>query len=73
MSAQAPPPSATGITAEQYLELERAAEFRSEFFAGPMYAMSGGSYRHAVIISAFSFAFRSAVKKRPCRVVNERP
>ena len=35
------------ITEEQYLAIDRAAEFRSEFLDGEMIAMSGGSMRHA--------------------------
>src|SRR5437667_9232598 len=66
MSAQAQP----RITAEQYLEIERAAEFRSEYYAGRMYAMSGGAYRHVVIISALSRAIGNALSKRPCTVVS---
>jgi hypothetical protein len=34
------------LTEEQYLAIERAAEFKSEFLDGVMYAMSGGSPRH---------------------------
>jgi Uma2 family endonuclease len=35
------------ITEEEYLAIERAAEFKSEFHDGQMYAMSGGSPAHA--------------------------
>jgi Uma2 family endonuclease len=35
------------LTEEQYLTIERAAEFRSEFLDGEMFAMSGGSTNHA--------------------------
>lgn len=35
------------LTFEQYLELERAAEFRSEFIDGQMVAMAGGTRSHA--------------------------
>jgi Uma2 family endonuclease len=37
------------LTAEQYLALDRAAEFKSEFLYGEMRAMAGASTRHAVI------------------------
>jgi len=36
-------------TPEEYLELERAAEFKSEYLDGQIYAMSGGSLAHAAI------------------------
>jgi Putative restriction endonuclease len=35
------------MTAEEYLALDRAAEFRSEFLDGEIIAMSGGSPRHS--------------------------
>jgi Uma2 family endonuclease len=35
------------LTEEQYLAIERPAEFKSEFLDGVMYAMSGGSPRHS--------------------------
>ena len=37
------------ITEAQYLALDRAAEFRSEFVNGEMFAMSGGTNRHGRI------------------------
>ena len=37
------------LTKEQYLAIERAAEFRSEFLDGEMFAMAGGSNRHGLI------------------------
>jgi Uma2 family endonuclease len=37
------------LTEEQYLAIERAAEFRSEFLDGEMFAMAGGSNRHSRI------------------------
>jgi Uma2 family endonuclease len=37
------------LTEEQYLEIERLAEFKSEFHDGRMFAMSGGSPNHALL------------------------
>jgi Uma2 family endonuclease len=56
------------LTPEEYLKIERAAEFRSEYFNGCMYAMAGGSYRQAVIINNLSFALRSEFGNRQCQV-----
>ena len=56
------------MTPEEYLKIERAAEFRSEYFNGRMYAMAGGSYRQAVIINNVSFALRSEFGNRQCQV-----
>ena len=65
MSAQPQP----RLTPEQYLEIERAArDVRSEYYNGRMYAMSGASYRHVMIISSLSHHLRSALVSRPCSV-----
>jgi hypothetical protein len=60
--------NAQRLTPEQYLEIERAAEFRSEFYNGRMYAMSGGSYGHVLVIGNLAFAVRSALKGVPVRL-----
>ena len=39
------------LTPEEYLEIERKAEFKSEYFNGEMFAMSGGSRFHDWIAS----------------------
>jgi Uma2 family endonuclease len=36
----------TFLTPEQYLEIERKAEFKSEYLQGEMFAMAGGSLAH---------------------------
>ena len=36
-------------TPEQYLEMEREAPFKSEYYGGQIFAMSGGSSPHSVI------------------------
>lgn len=58
------------ITPEEYLEIERAAEFRHEYYAGQMFLMPGGTLRHAIIIANAAGELRSALKKRPCIVTN---
>jgi Uma2 family endonuclease len=64
MSAQPQP----RLTPEQYLEIERAAQFRSEYYQGRMYAMSGGSHAHAIVITNLSRELSSALKAGPCIV-----
>lgn len=56
------------FTEQQYLEIERAAEFRSEYYAGRMYAMSGGSATHAFIIANVTTALSVALREKPCRI-----
>jgi len=65
MSAQPQP----RLTPEQYLEAERAAEFKHEYYNGQIYAMSGGSYRHGQIIGNVTTELSNGLKRRPCSVV----
>src|SRR6202165_5139636 len=64
MSAQAQP----RLTPEQYLQAERAAETRSEYYNSHVYAMSGGSYQHFQIIGNLTGELHAALKKRSCSV-----
>lgn len=69
MSAQPQQPVVReGLSPEQYLEAERSAAFRSEYYSGHVYAMSGGSYRHFQIIGNITGELHAALKKRPCSV-----
>jgi Uma2 family endonuclease len=65
MSAQAQP----RLTPEQYLDAERSAELRHEYFDGQMYAMSGASYQHGQIVGNLTTELSNALKRRPCSVV----
>jgi len=56
------------LSPEQYLELERAAPFRSEYYDGHMYAMSGSSYAHVLISRNLSFALHGVIGRR-CEVL----
>jgi Uma2 family endonuclease len=56
------------LTPEQYLEIERAAEFRSEYFDGEMFAMSGGRLAHAMIGVKLASALDAALRGRKCVV-----
>jgi Uma2 family endonuclease len=42
------------LTSQEYLIIERKAEFKSEYFDGEMFAMAGASEKHAAIKSFFS-------------------
>lgn len=55
------------ITEEEYLRLERAADGKNEFAGGEMFAMSGGSPRHAELAANFITALRMRLQVR-CRV-----
>ena len=59
------------LTPEEYLELDRAAEVRSEFFDGVMYAMAGATWNHNVISSNVAAALNARFAGRTCRAVSE--
>lgn len=57
------------ITPEQYLELERKADHvRSEYFDGQIFAMTGASRRHILIVTNLVMQLGIQLKKRPCEV-----
>ncbi|MDY0092470.1 MAG: Uma2 family endonuclease [Candidatus Vecturithrix sp.] len=56
------------ISPEDYLEIERAAEYRSEYLNGEMWAMAGATESHIVIVGNLVREFGNQLKGRPCRV-----
>jgi Uma2 family endonuclease len=56
----------TYLTPEQYLEIERKAEFRSEYVDGEMFAMAGGSPNHARIARNVLARLDQQLAGRPC-------
>jgi Uma2 family endonuclease len=57
----------TKVTAEEYLALDRAAEFRSEFLDGEIIAMSGGSARHSKLQVNLTLELETALRGTPCQ------
>ena len=57
----------TQLTEQDYLDLDRAAEYRSEFVNGEMFAMSGGSPRHARLSGTVFFHLESQLQGKRCR------
>jgi len=57
----------TYITPEQYLEIERKAEFKSEYYQGEMFAMGGAREPHNVIVWNLARELGQQLRKRPCR------
>ena len=55
------------LTEAEYLALERAAESKSEFFDGEMFAMAGGSPMHALIAANLIRELGMKLKGRPCK------
>jgi len=54
-------------TPEEYLDLERTAEYKSEYLAGEIIAMSGATEDHNVIALNISALLRNTFRGRPCR------
>ena len=58
----------TLLTEEEYLALERRAEFRSEFHRGETFVMAGASRRHSVVVTNLVIALGTQLRDRPCNV-----
>ncbi len=56
----------TKITPEEYLEMERKAEYKSEYFNGEVFAMAGARRRHNVITWNIGGELRQKLKGRNC-------
>lgn len=54
-------------TQEEYLELERAAEYKSEYYRGEIFAMSGASRYHNRITENLSIEIGSFLKGKSCQ------
>jgi Uma2 family endonuclease len=57
----------TLLTPEQYLEIERKAEFKSEYFQGEMFLMGGAREPHNLIVLNLAIEVGLQLRKRPCR------
>ena len=55
------------ITPEQYLELERAALEKHEYYQGEIFAMSGASFRHNVIFKNTYLKLGVKLAGKPCQ------
>ena len=56
------------LTAAEYLAMERAAPFKSEFVGGEVFAMSGGLLPHAQLIGQTARELADALDQGPCIV-----
>lgn len=54
------------MTPDEYLAMERQSEFRSEYLDGEMYAMSGSSREHNLIVTNLSREISSQLLGHPC-------
>lgn len=53
---------------EEYIALERVAEYKSEYLAGRIFAMAGASEDHNTIAANILYALRNLFQGRDCRV-----
>lgn len=56
------------FTVAEYLALERSSETKHEYFAGEIFAMSGGSESHSLICGNLVRELGNQLTDRPCRV-----
>jgi Uma2 family endonuclease len=55
------------LTPEEYLRIEREAPYKSEYYAGEMFAMAGGSANHSLITANTLVTMGSRLRGRRCR------
>jgi Uma2 family endonuclease len=56
----------TYLTPEQYLELERRAEYKSEYYKGEMFAMAGATREHNLLAGNVLAALHTQLRSSPC-------
>lgn len=56
------------MTPEQYLEVERAAEYKSEYLGGETFAMAGGQPNHNRLCMDFALEAGGAARQRGCEI-----
>jgi Uma2 family endonuclease len=56
------------LSEEEYLELERKAEFKSEYYKGEIFAMAGAKRKHNAIVTALIATLYPLLKDKPCEV-----
>jgi Uma2 family endonuclease len=61
----------TFITPQEYLEIERKAEFRSEYHAGEMFAMAGATRAHNLVNTNAVAELRDQLRHSPCEVYSK--
>ena len=58
----------TFLTPEEYLEIERKAEFKSEYYQGEMFAMTGARRAHNLLAGNTFAQLHGQLRRRPCEV-----
>lgn len=55
------------LTPEEYLAIERKAEYKSEYFNGEMFAMAGASEQHVSIVANVMYLLVGQLRGRLCK------
>ncbi len=55
-------------TAQEYLALERQSEYKSEYYNGEIFAMTGASRRHNLVAGNVFATLHAQLKSRPCEI-----
>jgi Uma2 family endonuclease len=59
----------TFLTPEEYLEIERKAEFKSEYYRGEMFAMAGAKWNHSRLVANLVMTMGPQILPHGCEVV----
>ena len=62
------PKQKTFLTPKEYLEIERKAEFKSEYYNGEMFALAGVKENHNIITTNLIVSLSLQLKKNSCRL-----
>ncbi len=63
-------PLKSKFTQAEYLAMEEAAEYKSEYYNGEIFAMSGGTADHSKIAVSCAAELRQMLDPKPCHVFN---
>lgn len=61
-----PAPKFNFVSQEAYLEMERASDTKHEYYKGEVFAMSGASWEHNVIVKNINTLVLPFLKGKPC-------
>lgn len=62
------PAAKTRFSIEEYLTAEKDGDLRHEYLDGELYAMTGASRRHALVVNALVFAMLPHARRRGCQL-----
>lgn len=56
------------ITPEEYLRMERASQEKHEYYRGEVFAMTGASENHNIVVSSTLATLYNQLRKKPCQI-----